>query len=314
LKQFDGNKETEADYELIDPSKPTKEPAGRKGEVAKRLQGRERIFRFVLRKPQDWEKEKAGVQESIMQAVLREAPETVTFNVPATSIEDARAKLPYYADWITAKTASRAEAKVVSKKDYMASPEPDYTPKDFGFLFLINEFGETGNQQALIIKAPNRATAVDALRDQVRDMIGSHAKIEDVKEVTPAEVEKFRKSKGSFGKEQTFTVELKINHLNGYEFKTLDVKALTANAAMAKAKRAVEPNLPRSSSMVASIIDGKIKNWEVVGSFQNDEGYTQRPSAMVRADSEASARAQAMQKFRLDYPGKEIQIVSSGIL
>ncbi|MEK9699439.1 MAG: hypothetical protein VW270_26915, partial [Candidatus Poseidoniales archaeon] len=317
LKQFDGNKETEADYELIDPSKPTKEPAGRKGEVAKRLQGRERIFRFVLRKPQDWEKEKAGVQESIMQAVLREAPETVTFNVPATSLEQAREKLPYYAPWITAKTASRAEAKVVSKKDYMASPEPDYTPKEFGFGFTISEYGVDGDAQALLINAPNRATAIDALRDQIRDMIGSHARVTNLRDVNPDDVEKIKKTK-SLGDENTYSLMIKIRCENGdVEYKRLDVKAYSADSAKNKAEEAIKPNYPRCAVM--PYLDGEKTQYKASGEFyfiDNNGNFIPVPSVSGETiniplefdlegpkDSEA-AYAHALKLLQRKYPPK----------
>ena len=301
LKQF-GDESIHDNFKLVDPTKANKEPAGRKGEVAKRLQGRVRIFQFRVPTPQDWEKAKAGVTESIMKAVLRE-DEVVTFDIPATSEVEARKKLPYYADWITPNRASQLElAKVMPVRGELPK-EPDYTDKEFGFSYKVLQYGELGPELKIVITAPNRASAIDALRQGVRKKAGTfQAAVKDLKDIDPGSV---GMSKEPETQEQTYTVEVRIFGESGTDFKILDVKAANENIALQKATEAVKRNNP-SGSVTGRIV--KKTNWRVVSAITGESGRPVRMDITVSAETEEQARNIAKQKLEQQNPNADVRI------
>jgi len=304
LKQWHGDERAIRDiYKLVDPTKANKEPAGRKGEVAKRLQGRTRIFQFVVPKPQDWEKEKAGVRESIMKAVLRE-DEVSTFNIPATSEVEARKKLPYYADWITPNRASQIElAKVMPVRGELPK-EPDYTDKEFGFSYKVLQYGELGDEQTIVITAPNRASAIDALRKGVRSKTGTfQAAVKDLKDIDPGSVDMSKEPEKA--EAQSYNVEVRIFGESGTTFKTFTVKATSEEIAIAKAVEYVEGINPRGN-VTARI--PKEARWRVVSAITGESGNPVRMDITVNADTEEKARNIAKQKLQQQNPNADVRI------
>ena len=301
LKQF-GDDSIHDNFKLVDPTKANKEPAGRKGEVAKRLQGRTRIFQFVVPNPQDWEKAKAGVRESIMKAVLRE-DEVATFNVPATSEVEARKKLPYYADWITPNRASQIElAKVMPVRGELPK-EPDYTDKEFGFAYKVLQYGDLGPELNIVITAPNRASAIDKLRQGVRKKAGTfQAAVKDLKDIDPGSVDM---SKEPEAEAQSYNVEVRIFGEYGTTFKTFTVKAASEQIAIAKAEEYVKSNSPRSN-VTARI--PKESKWRVISAITGESGNPVRMDITVDADTEEKARNIALMKLQQQNPNADVRI------
>jgi len=247
------------DYELVDPSKPTKPAQGRKGEVAKRLQQRTRIFKFELTKPDtDQVRARGAALEGVRQA-LREQ-ETETFLVPAQDEQSARQKLPYYADWITPRSASRAQiAQVLPAKNDNMPQEPEYTNKDFAFQFNLRGETGAGATQTVKISAANRSSAIEELATRVKDKYGVMARVENLKQVDPARVKDGELQDQP--EEQTFKVQVKIAGQTvddigrrQVDYKILDVKAPNEYVALSKAEEAVRKNNPRSE-VSATIAD-----------------------------------------------------------
>jgi hypothetical protein len=182
------------DYVLVDPTKVSKPLKGRKADVAKRMQQRTRIFKFELTKPDTADMRARGAALEGVRQALREQ-ETQTFLVPAQDEQSARQKLPYYADWITPRSASRATiAQVLPAKAENMPKEPEYKNQDFGFQFNVR--GQTGADatQTIKVSAPNRASAIETLAKKVKDIYGVLPRIEKL----------------NAAEEQTYEVEVKI--------------------------------------------------------------------------------------------------------
>jgi len=303
LKQF-ADENLENSYKLVDPTKVNKEPTGRKGEVAKRLQGRTRIFQFVVPNPQDWEKAKAGMRESIMKAVLRE-DEVATFNVPATSEVEARKKLPYYADWITPNRASQIElAKVMPVRGELPK-EPDYTPKEFGFSYKVLQYGDLGPELKIVITAPNRASAIDKLRQDVRKKTGTfQSAVKDLKDIDPSSVGMSKEPAA----EQEYKVEVKIQGDFGTAFKTYNVKTTSEKLAIAKAVEVVKSSNPRSD-VTARI--PKETRWRVLANITGESGNPVRMDITVSASTEERARNIAQLKLEQLNPNAAVRIIQA---
>jgi len=250
LRQYPEN--IHKDYVLVDPTKITKPVQGRKADVAKRLKQRKRIFKFELTKPETADMRARGAALEGVRQALREQ-EIQTFLVPAKDEQTARAKLPYYADWITPRSASRASiAQVLPAKADNMPEEPEYKNQDFGFQFNIR--GETGAGSTLThkISAPNRASAVEKLSQQVRDGYGVMARIENFKEIDPARIKDGRLLDAP--EETSFKVEVKIQSGDRVDYKILDVKAENEYVALSKASEYVKKQNP-GSQVTAKIAD-----------------------------------------------------------
>jgi hypothetical protein len=259
----------------------------------------------VVPKPQDWEKAKAGVRESIMKAVLRE-DEGVTFDIPATSEVEARKKLPYYADWITPNRASQIGLVKVMPVRGELPKEPDYTDKEFGFSYKILQYDDLGPELKIVITAPNRASAIDKLRQGVRKKAGTfQAAVKDLKDIDPGSVDM---SKEPETQEQTYTVEVRIFGESGTDFKILDVKAANENIALQKATEAVKRNNP-SGSVTGRIV--KEARWLVISAITGESGNPVRMDITVNADTEEKARAIAKQKLQQQNPNADVRITAA---
>jgi len=183
---------------------------------------------------------------------LREQ-ETQTFLVPAKDEQTARAKLPYYADWITPRSASRASiAQVLPAKAENMPDEPEYKNQDFGFQFNIRGQSGAGSTLTHKISAPNRASAVEKLSQQVRDGYGVMARIENFKEIDPARIKDGRLLDAP--EEASFKVEVKIQSGDRVDYKILDVKAKDKYEAQNKALEYAKNQNP-TSTLSATIAD-----------------------------------------------------------
>ena len=246
LKNF--HKSIHKDYVLVDPTKVSKPVQGRKGEVAKRLQQRTRIFRFELTKPETASLSARGAALEGVRQALKEQ-ETQTFLVPAQDEQSARAKLPYYADWITPRSASRATvAQVLPAKKENMPKEPEYANKDFAFQFNLLD----GDTQTVKISAPNRASAVEELANKVKKRYGVLTRIENLKQVDPNSVKDVELQDEP--EEQTYEVEVKIQSGDNIDYKLFDVKARNEYLALSKAEEAVRRNNP-NSVLTAKIVN-----------------------------------------------------------
>jgi hypothetical protein len=240
--------EMHKDYVLVDPTKVSKPVQGRKGEVAKRLQQRTRIFRFELTKPETASLSARGAALEGVRQALKEQ-ETETFLVPAQDEQSARAKLPYYADWITPRSASRATvAQVLPAKKETMPKEPEYANKDFAFQFNLLD----GDTQTVKISAPNRASAVEELANKVKKRYGVLTRIENLKQVDPNSVKDVELQDEP--EEQTYEVEVKIQSGDNIDYKLFDVKARNEYLALSKAEEAVRRNNP-NSVLTAKIVN-----------------------------------------------------------
>jgi len=245
---------------LVDPAKISTDVDGRKGEVAKRLQQRTRIFKFELTKPDtDQVRARGAALEGVRQALKEQ--ETQTFLVPAQDEQSARKKLPYYADWITPRSASRAEiAQVLPAKAENMPEEPDYINKDFAFQFNLRGEDGAGATQTVKISAANRSSAIEELANKVKQSYGVFARVENLKQVDPARV-KDGELQDQPESQQTYRVQVKITGQTvddigrrQVDYKILDVKAPNEYVALSKAEAAVRVNNPRSE-VSATIAD-----------------------------------------------------------
>ena len=242
------------------------------------------------------------MQESIMKAVLPE-DEVATFNVPATSEVEARKKLPYYADWITPNRASQIElAKVMPVRGELPK-EPDYTDKEFGFSYKVLQYGDLGPELKIVITAPNRASAIDKLRQGVRKKTGTfQAAVKDLKDIDPGSVDM---SKEPEAEAQSYNVEVRIFGESGTTFKTYTVKATSEEIAIAKAVEYVKSTNP-GGNVTARI--PKESKWRVISAITGESGNPVRMDITVTADTEEKARNIALMKLQQQNPNAHVRI------
>jgi len=173
--------------------------------------------------------------------------------VPAQDEQSARAKLPYYADWITPRSASRATiAQVLPVKAENMPQEPEYKNQDFAFQFNLRGETGAGATQTFKISSPNRASAIETLAKKVQDIYGVLARIENLKQVDPNSVKDGELQYAP--EEQTYEVEVKIQSGDNVDYKLFDVKASNEYLALSKAEEAVRRNNPNS------VVSAKIVN------------------------------------------------------
>ena len=262
----------------------------RKSKVAKKLAKQERLFTFTIEKPSVVKL--PGLRESIMRVVLREE-ETVTISVPATDIESARKKLPYYADWISKERANAAEYQV-SAMPQERPREPEYTPKVFAFSFqLENNDKET---YALTVRAENRTIAAGALLKYVRtdareinpDFKGAYW-IKNLKDIDPKDVGKYTKIDQAEQKEkQSYNVEVVYKRPNG------SIIAPAESTIASSPREAIEKILKSHKALLykkdtvlsASVVDGKTRIYRVAADLtSNTTGETIKFETDVKAST-----------------------------
>ena len=163
--------------------------------------------------------------------------------------------------------------------------EPDYTDKEFGFSYKVLQYGELGDEQTTVITAPNRASAIDKLRQGVRKKTGTfQAAVKDLKDIDPGSV---GMSKEPQAQEQTYNVEVRIFGESGTTFKILPVKASSEQIAIAKAVEYAKSNNP-SGNITGRIV--KEASWRVVSAITGESGNPVRMDITVAASTEEQAR------------------------